>query len=289
MCDEWSQKDKRIKAVHKQNEGLGMARNTGLDIASGEYICFFDSDDYVDPTTVEKCVTAMLRDNSDVAVFGCTNDYGDRKVPQKLNVTKFCFEGEAVCEELIGSLFTYGMGFGISCCMKMFRVAAIKDNSLRFYSEREIISEDAIFILELMSRVKAVSIVGENLYYYYKNEGSLTNRYREDRQIKNDGFVLKALAVARERGLPANVCDHIKARYHMYTVSAMKQLVCSDLPKKEKNKCLGEFFHSSVLRSTLGSEVLSVHKKTLRLFFTLLKFRCYMMCKALLYLKMKNT
>ena len=45
MCDEWARKDKRIKVIHKKNAGLGMARNTGIDNASGDYICFFDSDD----------------------------------------------------------------------------------------------------------------------------------------------------------------------------------------------------------------------------------------------------
>jgi len=54
MCDEWAKKDSRIKVIHKQNAGLGMARNTGIDNANGEYICFFDSDDYIHPNTIEK-------------------------------------------------------------------------------------------------------------------------------------------------------------------------------------------------------------------------------------------
>ena len=49
MCDKWASKDHRIKVIHKKtNEGLGYARNSGLDIATGEYVAFIDSDDYVD-------------------------------------------------------------------------------------------------------------------------------------------------------------------------------------------------------------------------------------------------
>ena len=48
ICDEWAQKDPRIKVIHKKNAGLGYARNSGLEIASGEYVAFVDSDDYVD-------------------------------------------------------------------------------------------------------------------------------------------------------------------------------------------------------------------------------------------------
>lgn len=46
MCDEWAMKDNRIKVIHKKNEGLGYARNSGLEIAMGEYVTFVDSDDY---------------------------------------------------------------------------------------------------------------------------------------------------------------------------------------------------------------------------------------------------
>lgn len=288
MCERWAQGDSRIKVVHKQNAGLGMARNSGLDSATGEYVCFFDSDDYVDVSTVEKCITAMLRDNSDVAVFGCVNDYGDRKIPQKLDVKKFLFEGKSVQDELIPSLLTYGMGFGVSCCMKMFRCKAINDNSLRFKSEREIISEDTLFILELFPKIRAVSIIAENLYFYYKNEASLTNQYREDRQIKNDIFVQKALETARAEGLSENVCRHIRARYQMYTISALKQVVSSDLSDKDKRRKIKEIFRSPVLRNSVDSGTLATHKKTLRLFFRFYKFRCYIVCRIMLNLKMKN-
>ena len=53
-CEDWAKRDKRIKVIHKENAGLGYARNTGIENATGEYICFFDSDDYVEKDTIEK-------------------------------------------------------------------------------------------------------------------------------------------------------------------------------------------------------------------------------------------
>ena len=54
MCDDWARRDSRIRVIHKQNAGSGLARNTGMKNASGEYICFFDSDDYLMPNAIEK-------------------------------------------------------------------------------------------------------------------------------------------------------------------------------------------------------------------------------------------
>ena len=54
MCEDYAQKDKRVKVIHKQNSGLGYARNSGLDIAKGEFVSFIDSDDYISLDMYEK-------------------------------------------------------------------------------------------------------------------------------------------------------------------------------------------------------------------------------------------
>ena len=54
MCDEYKKQDHRVKVIHKQNSGLGYARNSGLDIAKGEFVSFIDSDDYISLDMYEK-------------------------------------------------------------------------------------------------------------------------------------------------------------------------------------------------------------------------------------------
>ena len=61
MCDEWKKKDSRIVVIHKENGGLGEARNSGISAANGKYICFFDSDDYVSNETIEKAVAVATK------------------------------------------------------------------------------------------------------------------------------------------------------------------------------------------------------------------------------------
>lgn len=68
MCDEWAKKDARIKVVHKKNGGLSSARNAGLRVATGEYIGFVDSDDYVDETMYEDLMRVMMQNEKTMVV-----------------------------------------------------------------------------------------------------------------------------------------------------------------------------------------------------------------------------
>ena len=72
ICDEWAKRDARIRVIHKEvNEGQGIARNNALEIATGEYICFFDSDDYIgSDMAISTLVEAAEQEQADVVVFG---------------------------------------------------------------------------------------------------------------------------------------------------------------------------------------------------------------------------
>lgn len=69
ICDEYAQKDNRIKVIHKKNGGLSDARNTGLNIADGEYICFIDSDDYIHKDLVKDNLEKLIQQKADMICF----------------------------------------------------------------------------------------------------------------------------------------------------------------------------------------------------------------------------
>ena len=70
ICDRYAKEDKRIKVIHKKNEGLASARNVGLEAATGEYISFVDSDDYIQ-TEMYEVMVAFLERNPDINIAMC--------------------------------------------------------------------------------------------------------------------------------------------------------------------------------------------------------------------------
>ena len=289
LCDEWAKRDGRIKVLHKENQGAGEARNSGLDNATGKYLFFVDSDDFIDEKTIELCVDNANFYNSQIVLFGSTDVYKNGSVRRHTaSPSRERFSGYEVKNELLPSLFTHTMGYGVSVWGKMFLTSVIEQYSIRFLSERLYYSEDALFVLEYFSRINIASVLSENLYCYYENDSSLSRVYREDRENKNEAFLLKALQIAEKATLPKVVSSHIKALYHGYTIVTLKHVALSDMTRKEKKKSLRSEYERKVLRSTLHKEVFDAEKLTLKFFFLFVKLRLYFICNMFLLVRVNR-
>lgn len=289
MCDQWADKDGRIRVIHKENAGLGMARNSGLEAASGKYIFFFDSDDYVELSTVEICVRHAEEHSADTVLFGRRDVYEDGRQGKAIHAEKLqVFRGAQVQNRLLPGLYTYAFGVGVSAWGKMYQREMFTANALRFPSERKIISEDAYFALEYFSKSDCSVLLPDVLYNYVNRDNSLSRGYRKDRQEKNDAFLQTCLDYIRKNDLPDEVTKHLKVRYHGYTIAALKQIMASDLTDREKKKMIRTVFCSAVLRDTLSFDVLRLDKPTVKVFFLLLKFRLFGLCRWLLNRKMRK-
>ncbi len=289
ICETWASGDNRIKVIHKQNAGAGLARDTGLEFATGDYVLFVDSDDYMDVTTVEKCVTESQKHNADVVMFGRCNvlDNGTQK-RFPLVTSKLFFEGEEVVSDILNGLFTYQRGFGISVWGKLFKRSIISDNHLHFESERTVLSEDALFCLHAFSYVSRVSVLPENLYYYCQNGESLSRKYKAGHQERNDAFWNKSKELCEVLQYPTDIVNSVCARYHMYALSGMKRIIGSSLSRKEKQKEMKLVFNNRLLRSTILPGVIQKETKLSRLFWQLFRFRLYHICYFLLWSKVKR-
>lgn len=106
-CDDWAKRDNRIKVIHKQNAGLGFARNSGLDIATGEYVAFVDSDDYIENDMYRTLIDAACRHNADMVSCGFNKQLASGEfLPCVEFDRETTFEGEDI-KELTKTVYAF--------------------------------------------------------------------------------------------------------------------------------------------------------------------------------------
>ena len=167
LCEKLAERDQRISVVHQENQGLGPARNTGLNIMHGEYVAFLDSDDWVDSHMYEKMYNAANDNGSDIVTCG------------KVIVSDEGIIGKVYCDgkpliidnkEAVKH-FLLQKDMNMSACDKLFRSTLFDD--VRFPG-RHLISEDIIPIYTVINNSTKVVITKEPLYNYYYRLGSLS-------------------------------------------------------------------------------------------------------------------
>lgn len=280
VCDEYDKKDSRIKVIHKQNAGLGMARNTGIDYATGEYICFFDSDDFISSDTIEKCVAAILETSADLVVFGHDNVNADGEVLSSVipSTPKQVFEGEEILKKLLPMSLSPDIKTGeewnllLSAWNKLYSLDLIRQCGWRFVSEREIISEDFYSLTEFYGYARKVCIVPCVFYHYRVNESSLSRVFRPDRVEKIQQFYRAMVALSRKMGEAELLEQPIKVLTFGLIIGAMKQCVAANLLQKEKKSLFRSMVCNPFIQELVGTTNFSgANTKKKLLYFSLKK------------------
>ena len=161
LCDAWLQRDNRIRVIHKQNGGLSDARNAGLDVATGNYVTFVDSDDYLATDTYAQVM--KLVDKTDIVEFPLWRFYGSKS--QQLVTFK---------DEYYENIRDYWLkGHAYEHCYawnKIYRSSLF--NNVRFPKGQ--VFEDVSTLPMLLTNVKCVRTCDQGLYYYCANKEGIT-------------------------------------------------------------------------------------------------------------------
>lgn len=239
MCDDWAKKDSRIRVIHKENQGLGMARNTGIENAFGEFICFFDSDDYIDLELIQKAHTKIRLEQADIVLYGAINERDNKYTYRVPDPIQDVYEGNDVLSrflpEFIGPYPETGRHANLprAAWAVMYRMDLIHRANWRFASEREIIAEDIYSHLVLYKDVRRIAILRECLYYYCVNDASLSRSYRSDRFERIKFFYEKCLEICEKHQYPEQVTRRCMEPFVAFTIAALKQeMACSENPKE---------------------------------------------------------
>ena len=246
ICDEYAKKYNRVKVIHKTNGGLGYARNSGIEIATGEYITFVDSDDYVELNTYQKLYALATDIKTDVVYFNFQR-FNDQNAWVDATIRKKSYRTEDDIRILMLDMITTepnaksGMVIQCSSCCAFYRRDIINKHGLRFKSERELISEDLVFNLEFLLHSSNVMTIPDAFYYYRVNVSSLSRTIRPDRIVK--GYVLYQYLLEMLRINDFGIDGYLRAtkffignsrgRIHQYMIQ-------SSLSKKEKMQWLKE-------------------------------------------------
>jgi len=259
ICDEWAERDKRIRVIHQKNAGLGLARNSGLLQATGDYVCFVDSDDRISHEMISACTETMKDFRPDMVTYGIADISAEGEViAEHIPCTeKDLYTGREVIEEIlpeyIGKDLRTGFSSGLymSACCTLFSRELFSRADFRFVSERVIISEDVYSLLGLFSYVESVVIVHKALYYYRVNEASQTHTYRSDRFERIRDFYLKSVALAEDKSYPPEVRERLIQPFISFTIAALKQIASAPISSGEKRQKIGAILRDDVLGSCL--------------------------------------
>ena len=264
-CDDWAKRDARIRVIHKKNQGLGMARNTGIENAIGEYICFFDSDDYIDLCLIEKAYRKAEQYQADIVLYGLKDfdDAGNILLVCIPDTQKEYFSGNEIHNVLLPDLIdasfkeSKNKSLPFSAWSGLFSMHLVGKAGWNFVSEREIISEDSYSLLQLYKHVDRVCILNEALYFHRRNVASLSRSFRKERFEKTKDFAQKALKLAKENGYSLEVDRRICGLFFNFIIDAIKHIVESDLRFSEKIRtirsiCKDAFFRQCLLKCCYG-------------------------------------
>lgn len=167
-CDSYLSRDRRIRVIHKKNGGLSDARNAGLEIATGDYFAFVDSDDYLDENMFLYLMNAILETGADIAICDKKKFSNENEIIKKESDFVEGFKMDA-CKAL--KLLNELNQIDVSMCDKLFNQRLFKN--LKFpYGLK---SEDSFVCYKLFDRAKQLVYIPEEFYFYYQREGSISN------------------------------------------------------------------------------------------------------------------
>ena len=159
IADEYAEKYGNVRVVRKANGGLSSARNAGLDVASGRYVYFLDSDDFLDLETLSELSSKADEEELDIVYFNTVSFFENKEVREKnLNYLSYYnrkgdYSGVYTGQQMFAKMRENKEFFG-SACLVMLRRSLLEENGIRFYNG--IIHEDNLFTFQcamLASRV----------------------------------------------------------------------------------------------------------------------------------------
>lgn len=273
ICDEYADKDSRIKVIHKPNGGLSDARNAGLDAAKGEYVIFLDSDDYYRNNDFLESIAAATDGGSKDAVFFQRTVFFDGIDRPDMHLPSYNLEWNKLSTgELLLQLAAHDR-MDASACMKASKRQILQQNEL--YFRKGMFCEDIEWFSRYILYINSVALVNKPDYYYRKRAGSITATLKE-KNVRDLFYTIQthtnrirnlAIDINKKRailsyhayqfcivlGLTSNILTGIARRTVLKECGSYKWLCdYAYSPKTKKSSALVKFLGVNIASRVLG-------------------------------------
>ncbi len=263
MCDAWAEKDSRIRVIHKENGGLSDARNAGMAIATGTYMGFVDSDDYISENMYQLLYNRMLADRSDIAACGVEMVFEDGTPSRSLTRSGQCVLNReeaikaSICESWLKQPVWY----------KLYKTELIRNIPFPVGKYHE----DVFWSYQAVAKAQKVSVFDIPCYFYTQRSGS----------IMSESFSLRRLDVIEAKQQRHSdlqkICPALSGESSInlaFTCLYHGQLALKDLADREKKTTLYRLQKVVRTCSINGCRLFFTHKCWLLLAKLNLKWCC---------------
>lgn len=187
ICEQYANIDRRIKVVHKENQGVSVARNIGIEIANGKYIQFVDSDDWIEERLCEDAYNLIESEKSDIVFWGIKVEDEEGNFIRNKKSTIDIIKNLNI-DVNMDAINLYNIDlYGYTCC-KLFKSKIIKNNKIRFDEDMDF-CEDEEFTCKYYKFVDKVSILQNSQYHYItytKNRKTLSSTPEKNKLLIRD-------------------------------------------------------------------------------------------------------
>ena len=294
ICDEYAQKDARIRVVHKQNGGLTSAWKAGVSVAAGAYLGFVDSDDWIDKDMYERMWESAVKYDSDVVVCGLVFDYEDSSIPKRNEISGFEKEyyDRKALKELFPTLINDGRFFGRMLqparVTKLYRKELV-DNNKSLCKEEVSVGEDMQLTLPVLIDAGSMSVVKDFYpYHYWFNRKSMTGKY-DPRYLEKIKIMAKRMKeISEEKDVFDFSAQIINDFLGLAVIGLKNGVIRNTEGKRSAIETIKKYCDDEMVAEALFMHTMDKLPVTIKVFLMLMKMKRYQICYWICKLFFKN-
>ncbi len=280
-CDEYAEKDHRIKVIHKVNGGSASARNVGIKNATGKWIMFIDADDWIESDLFQDFIALSPANDIDIVIFPGYTEYVNKTIadPSVFEDKRLFSTREEIDELEVKSLSmaanTPNTASIISVWGKFFRTEFLHTYNL-LQDEQMIYYEDAIYSLETYEKASKIIYMGKKYYHYRQVSSNKTNKYRENAEMEEELLLKRIIEFIETQKKDVKLLHS----YHLRVLICIQlcffqKYYNTEYSKGHRRKAFIGFLSSSPYKEALREINISELKKSFKVKYLCFKYHMF--------------